>query len=95
VVVGSTGIIGRAITAKLAEIGGWQVIGVTRPGGVVPGVDEAIAVGLSDAKEARRGLAPADSQARRSDLNGPPDSIGPGDGHSCPSNSDRNVRPTA
>jgi nucleoside-diphosphate-sugar epimerase len=59
VVVGSTGIIGRAITAKLAELGGWRVIGVTRSGGTVPGVDEALAVDLSDPEEARRRLAPA------------------------------------
>ena len=59
VVVGSTGIIGRAIAAKLAELGGWRVIGVTRSGGTVPGVDEAIAVDLRDPEEARRRLAPA------------------------------------
>ena len=39
VVVGSTGIIGRAIAAKLAELGGWRVLGITRSGGTVPGVD--------------------------------------------------------
>jgi nucleoside-diphosphate-sugar epimerase len=44
VVVGSTGIVGRAIAAKLAEIGGWRVVGATRSGGTVPGLDEAIAV---------------------------------------------------
>jgi nucleoside-diphosphate-sugar epimerase len=59
VVVGSTGIIGRAIAAKLAELGGWRVVGVTRSGGSVPGVDEAIAANLRDPGEARRGLAPA------------------------------------
>jgi nucleoside-diphosphate-sugar epimerase len=59
VVVGSTGIIGRAIAAKLAELGGWRVIGVTRSGGTVPGVDEAIGVDLRDPDEARRRLAPA------------------------------------
>jgi nucleoside-diphosphate-sugar epimerase len=59
VVVGSTGIIGRAIVAKLAELGGWRVIGVTRSGATVPGVDEAIAVDLLDPNEARRRLAPA------------------------------------
>ena len=59
VVVGATGIIGRAIAAKLAELGGWRVLGVTRSGGTVPGVDEAIAVDLSDPEEARRRLAPA------------------------------------
>jgi NAD(P)-dependent dehydrogenase (short-subunit alcohol dehydrogenase family) len=59
VVVGSTGIIGRAIAAKLAELGGWRVLGVTRSGGTVPGVDEAIAVDLSDPEEARRRLAAA------------------------------------
>ena len=59
VVVGSTGIVGRAIAAKLAELGGWRVIGITRSGGTVPGVDEAIAVDLSDPGEARRRLAPA------------------------------------
>jgi nucleoside-diphosphate-sugar epimerase len=57
--VGSTGIIGRAITAKLAELGGWRVLGVTRSGGTVPGVDDALAVDLSDPEEARRRLAPA------------------------------------
>jgi nucleoside-diphosphate-sugar epimerase len=59
VVVGSTGIIGRAIAAKLAELGGWRVLGVTRSGDTVPGVDEAIAVDLSDPEEARRRLDPA------------------------------------
>ena len=59
VVVGSTGIIGRAIAAKLAEVGGWRVIGVTRSGATVPGVDAAIAVDLLDPDEARRRLAPA------------------------------------
>ncbi len=59
VVVGATGIIGRAITAKLAELGGWRVLGVTRSGGTVPGVDQVIAVDLRDPEEARRRLAPA------------------------------------
>jgi nucleoside-diphosphate-sugar epimerase len=64
VVVGATGIIGRAIAAKLAELGGWRVIGVTRSGGTVPGVDEAIAVDLRDPEEARRRLAPASGATR-------------------------------
>src|SRR5271166_3458363 len=59
VVVGSTGIVGRAISAKLAEIGGWRVVGATRSGGTVPGLDEAIAVDLLDAAEARRRLEAA------------------------------------
>ena len=59
VVVGATGIIGRAIAAKLAGLGGWRVLGVTRSGGTVPGVDEAIAVDLRDPEEVRRRLAPA------------------------------------
>ena len=59
VVVGATGIIGRAIAAKLAGLGGWRVLGVTRSGGTVPGVDEAIAVDLRDPEEACRRLAPA------------------------------------
>ena len=59
VVVGSSGIIGRAIAAKLAELGGWRVLGVTRSGGAVPGVDEAISADLSEPGEARRGLAQA------------------------------------
>ena len=59
VVVGATGIVGRAIAAKLAELGGWRVLGVTRSGGTVPGVDDALAVDLSDPEEARRRLAPA------------------------------------
>jgi nucleoside-diphosphate-sugar epimerase len=58
-VAGSTGIIGRAIAAKLAELGGWRVLGIARSGGTVPGVDEAIAVDLGDPGEARRRLAPA------------------------------------
>jgi nucleoside-diphosphate-sugar epimerase len=57
--VGATGIIGRAIAAKLVGLGGWRVIGVTRSGAAVPGVDEAIAIDLSDLEEARRRLAPA------------------------------------
>jgi nucleoside-diphosphate-sugar epimerase len=59
VVVGATGIVGRAIAAKLAERGCWRVVGVTRSGGTVPGVDEAIAVDLRDPDEARQRLAPA------------------------------------
>jgi len=59
VVVGATGIIGRAIAAKLAGQGGWRVIGVMRSGATVPGVNEAIAVDLSDPEEARRRLVPA------------------------------------
>jgi nucleoside-diphosphate-sugar epimerase len=59
VVVGATGIIGRAIAAKLAELGGWRVIGVTRSGSTVRGVDETIAVDLRNREEARRGLVPA------------------------------------
>jgi nucleoside-diphosphate-sugar epimerase len=59
VVVGASGIIGRAIAAKLAGLGRWRVVGVTRSGGTVPGVDEAIAVDLRDAVQARRRLAQA------------------------------------
>ena len=36
VVVGTTGIVGRAIAAKLAELGGWRVVGVTGPAGPSP-----------------------------------------------------------
>ena len=59
VVVGATGIIGRAIAATLAGLGGWRVLGVTRSGGTVPGVDLAIAADLRNSEEARRRLAPA------------------------------------
>jgi hypothetical protein len=59
VVVGATGIIGRAIATKLPELGRWRVIGITRSGSTVPGVDEGIAVDLRDPEEARRRLAPA------------------------------------
>src|SRR5262245_27668079 len=59
VVVGATGIIGRAIAAKLAGQGGWRVIGITRSRATVPGVAEAIAVDLSDREEARPRLAAA------------------------------------
>jgi nucleoside-diphosphate-sugar epimerase len=64
VVVGSTGIIGRAIAEKLAALGGWRVIGLTRSGRTVPGVDEAIGVDLRDPAEARRRLTPAGGATR-------------------------------
>jgi uncharacterized protein YbjT (DUF2867 family) len=44
VVVGATGIFGRAIAAKLAERGGWRVVGVTRSGGTAPGWDQSASV---------------------------------------------------
>ena len=59
VVVGATGIIGRAIVAKLTEVGGWRTIAVSQSGGTVPGADEAISVDLLDSTEARRQLAAA------------------------------------
>ena len=59
VVVGPTGIIGRAIAAKLAGLGGWRVLGVTRSGGTVPGVDHAIAVDLRDAAGGPPATGPA------------------------------------
>lgn len=59
VVVGVTGIVGRAIAAKLVELGGWRVLGVTRSGGTVAGIDQSIAVDLLDPKKARECLAPA------------------------------------
>lgn len=59
VVVGATGIIGRAIVAKLAEVGGWRTIAVSQSGRTVPGADEAISVDLLDSAEARRQLATA------------------------------------
>jgi nucleoside-diphosphate-sugar epimerase len=59
VVAGATGIIGRAIAAKLAEFDGWRVVGVTRSGGTVPGIGETIAVDLRDPEDTRRRLAPA------------------------------------
>jgi nucleoside-diphosphate-sugar epimerase len=58
-VVGATGIIGRAIAAKLSELGGWRVIGITRSGSTVPGAGEAIAADLLDPEESRRRLASA------------------------------------
>jgi nucleoside-diphosphate-sugar epimerase len=59
VVVGATGIVGRAIAAKLAALGGWRVFGATRSGGTVLGLDQGIAVDLLDAAEARRRLEAA------------------------------------
>ena len=56
---GLDGVIGRAIAAKLAERGGWRVLGVTRSGATGPGLDDAIAADLRDPDEARRRLAPA------------------------------------
>lgn len=59
VVVGATGIIGRAIVAKLSELGGWRTIAVSQSGKTVPGADEAIGVDLLDSAAARRHLAVA------------------------------------
>lgn len=59
VVVGATGIIGRAIVAKLARVGGWRTIAVSQSGKTVPGADEAIGVDLLDSTAARLKLAAA------------------------------------
>jgi hypothetical protein len=78
VVVGATGIIGRAIAAKLAGLGGWRVLGVARSGGAVRGFDEAIAV-----DQQLGGGPPATGPCRRRDppvLRGlpPPGELGGG-----------------
>src|SRR5262249_9979378 len=78
VVVGATGIIGRAIAAKLAGQGGWRGIGITRSGATVPGVDEAIAVDLSDPEEARRRPAPAAGATALFSAASPPEGSGAG-----------------
>ncbi|AFY96965.1 SDR family oxidoreductase [Chamaesiphon minutus] len=54
VVAGATGIIGRAIVAQLAELGGWRIIAVSKSGRKVPGADEAIGVDLLDKLHVQR-----------------------------------------
>jgi nucleoside-diphosphate-sugar epimerase len=58
VVVGATGIMGRAITEALAKESQWNVIALSRSGESVPGADQAIAVDLLDPENARRQLLP-------------------------------------
>ncbi len=59
VVAGATGIIGRAIVAKLAELGEWRTIAVSRSGSTVPGADEAIAIDLLGSVDVGRKLKSA------------------------------------
>lgn len=59
VVAGATGIIGRAIVAKLSELGGWRTIAVSKSGRKVPGADEAISIDLLDSGDIRPQLASA------------------------------------
>jgi NAD(P)-dependent dehydrogenase (short-subunit alcohol dehydrogenase family) len=54
IVVGATGIIGRAITAALAKDGKWNVIALSRSGAAVLEADQAISVDLLDPERARR-----------------------------------------
>jgi NAD dependent epimerase/dehydratase family enzyme len=54
IVIGATGIIGRAITEALAKDGKWNVIALSRPDASVPGADQAISVDLFDPESARR-----------------------------------------
>lgn len=58
IVIGATGIIGRAITAALAKEGKWNVVALSRSGAAVPGADQAISVDLLDPERARRQLLP-------------------------------------
>ena len=53
IVIGATGIIGRAITAALAKDGKWNVmIALSRSDASVPGADQAISVDLLDPESA-------------------------------------------
>ena len=60
VVVGATGIIGRAIVVKLAEVEGWRTIAVSQSGRALPGADEAISIDWLDSAEASRQMATVD-----------------------------------
>ena len=57
VVVGATGIIGRAIAQALANDGKWNVIALSRSGESVPGTQQALAVDLLDKEQSLRQLA--------------------------------------
>jgi nucleoside-diphosphate-sugar epimerase len=56
IVIGATGIVGRAITAALANEGKWKVVTLSRSGASVPGAQQAISVDLLDQKESRHKL---------------------------------------
>src|SRR5947209_3557685 len=58
-VVGSTGIVGRAISAKLAEPGGWRVVGVTRSGGSGPASGQVGPASVSPGRICRPPSPPA------------------------------------
>ena len=55
-VVGATGIIGSAIVRRLAASDGWASIGVSRSGGPIEGVEQTIAVDLTDVADCERKL---------------------------------------
>ncbi len=54
-IAGATGLVGRSIAARLAELGGWDVIGLARRLQSVPRL-RLIAVDLTDAADCRRKL---------------------------------------
>ena len=56
VVVGANGIIGGNLIAHLVELGDWEIIGLSRRGGIAEGKVTHIAVDLLDAAEAKARL---------------------------------------
>lgn len=57
IVIGATGIIGRAITAMLAADKQWQVVALSRSGVSIPGVHKVLTVDLIDQHKSRQELA--------------------------------------
>jgi len=55
-IAGATGLVGRAIAQRLAEIGGWEVTGLARRPQATPGM-RWLAVDMTDAADCRRKLA--------------------------------------
>jgi nucleoside-diphosphate-sugar epimerase len=56
-VVGARGVIGGNLVNHLEELGGWQVIGLSRRGGESAGMVRHVSVDLLDADDTRRALA--------------------------------------
>jgi nucleoside-diphosphate-sugar epimerase len=57
VVIGATGIIGRAITQGLAHDGKWNVVALSRSGESITGAQQTLAVDLLDQEQSHRKLA--------------------------------------
>jgi nucleoside-diphosphate-sugar epimerase len=62
-VVGAQGVIGRTLVAHLAGLDGWDVVGLSRRGGVDAGRVRHLSVDLLDAAGTRDALAAADGMA--------------------------------